>query len=81
MEKQQLIERINEVLAGEFEVEVAEITPEASIKSSLQLDSLSLVDLVALIEEHFGVSIKGVEVSNIQTFDALYEFVFNRMQQ
>ena len=76
-----MIERINEVLAGEFEVEVAEITPEASIKSSLQLDSLSLVDLVALIEEHFGVSIKGIEVSNIQTFDALYEFVFNRMRQ
>jgi acyl carrier protein len=81
MEKQKLIEKVNEVLAGEFEVEVSEITPDANIKKTLQLDSLSLVDMVALIEENFSVSIKGAEVANIQTFGSLYEFVFDRMQQ
>ena len=79
MEKQELIAKINEVLADEFEVEVSEITPEANIKKTLQLDSLSLVDMVALIEETFGVSIKGAEVANIQTFGALYDFVHERM--
>ncbi len=79
MEKQELIAKINEVLADEFEVEVSDITPDANIKKTLQLDSLSLVDMVALIEETFGVSIKGAEVSNIQTFDALYDFVHDRM--
>ena len=81
MEKQKLVEKINEVLAGEFEVEISEITPDADIKKTLQLDSLSLVDMVALIEENFSVSIKGVEIANIRTFDSLYEFVFDRMQQ
>ena len=79
MEKQELIAKINEVLADEFEVEVIEITPEANIKKTLQLDSLSLVDMVALIEEVFGVSIKGAEVASIQTFGALYDFVHERM--
>jgi acyl carrier protein len=77
MEKQDLIVKINEVLADEFEVEQSSITPEANIKKTLQLDSLSLVDMVALIEEAFGVSIKGSEISNIQTFSALYDFVYN----
>jgi acyl carrier protein len=81
MEKQELIAKINEALADEFEVEAGMITPEANIKQTLHLDSLSLVDMVALIEEAFGVSIKGVEVSGIQTFGALYDFVHNRMQQ
>ncbi|MDR2773614.1 MAG: acyl carrier protein [Tannerella sp.] len=81
MEKQKLIEKINNVLADEFEVEVCEIMPDANIKKTLQLDSLSLVDMVALIEENFGVSIKGAEVANVQTFDSLYEFVYDRMQQ
>jgi acyl carrier protein len=81
MEKQELIAKINEALADEFEVEAGVITPEANIKKTLQLDSLSLVDMVALIEEAFGVSIKGAEVSGIQTFGALYDFVYNRMQQ
>ncbi|MDR1524788.1 MAG: acyl carrier protein [Tannerella sp.] len=81
MEKQKLIEKINEVLAGEFEVEVRVITPGANIKKTLQLDSLSLVDMVALIEETFGISIKGAEIVNILTFDSLYEFIYDRMQK
>ena len=79
MEKLELIAKINEVLADEFEVEVSDITPDANIKKTLQLDSLSLVDMVALIEETFGVSIKGAEVANIQTFGTLYDFVHERM--
>ncbi|MDR1223492.1 MAG: acyl carrier protein [Tannerella sp.] len=80
MEKQELIEKINKVLADEFEVEVSEITSDANIKKTLQLDSLSLVDLVALIEDTFGVSIKGTEVASIQTFGSLYDFVHDRMK-
>lgn len=79
MEKQELIAKINEILSDEFEVEQRNITSEANIKKTLQLDSLSLVDMVALIEENFGVSIKGTEVSNIQTFNSLYDFVYERV--
>ncbi len=75
MEKNELIAKINEVLAEEFEIEVADITPDANIKETLQLDSLSLVDMVALIESEFGVKIKSTELVNIQTFAALYDFV------
>lgn len=75
MEKNELIEKISEVLAEEFEIEVEDITPEANIKDTLQLDSLSLVDMVALIESEFGVKIKSTELVNIQTFAALYDFV------
>jgi len=79
MKKQMLIEKINEVLADEFEVDLSVIKPEANIKKSLQLDSLSLVDMIALIEENFGVSIKGTDITDIQTFDTLYDYVFQHM--
>ena len=81
MEKHVLIKKINEVIADEFEVDMNGITSEANIKKSLQLDSLSLVDLVALIEENFSVSFKGVEVVNIQTFNELYNFVYQNAKQ
>lgn len=80
MEKQELIEKINSALADEFEVEESVITPEAPIKETPELDSLSLVDLVALIESNFGIKIAGSEVSNIKTFASLYDFVFDRMK-
>lgn len=80
MEKQELIEKINAALADEFEVDESVITPEAPIKETLELDSLSLVDLVALIESNFGIKIQGAEVAHIKTFSALYDFVFDRLK-
>ncbi|MGM9785471.1 MAG: acyl carrier protein [Candidatus Cryptobacteroides sp.] len=79
MEKQQLIDQINEKLAEEFEIEVSDIKPEADIKTTLELDSLSLVDMVALIDSEFGVKIGGGEISQVKTFGALYDFVYNKM--
>lgn len=79
MEKAELIEKINEVLAEEFEVDVETITPDANIKETLQLDSLALVDMVALLETEFGVKIAGAEIVNIKTFEALYNFVTERL--
>ncbi len=80
MEKQELIGKINSALADEFEVEESVITPDAPIKETLELDSLSLVDLVALIESNFGIKIEGTQVSSIKTFEALYDFVYERLK-
>ena len=80
MERQELIGKINSALADEFEVEESVITPDAPIKETLELDSLSLVDLVALIESNFGIKIEGTQVSSIKTFESLYDFVFERLK-
>lgn len=76
-----MISKINKVLADEFEVDVDAITPDGDIKKTLLLDSLSLVDLVALIEQDFGVGIKSAEIINIQTFSALYDYVASRVKE
>lgn len=80
MERQELIGKINFALADEFEVEESVITPDAPIKETLELDSLSLVDLVALIESNFGIKIEGTQVSSIRTFESLYDFVYERLK-
>jgi len=79
MERSELVARLNAVLAEEFEIETEKITPQAEIKPTLMLDSLSLVDMVALIEHEFKVSIKGTEAAAVRTFEALYDFIYNRM--
>ncbi|MDR1666580.1 MAG: phosphopantetheine-binding protein [Bacteroidales bacterium] len=79
MNKQEIIEKINTALAEEFEIEIAAITPEAPIKETLDLDSLSLVDMVALVETVSGVEIKGTDVVSIKTFENLYNFIEERL--
>ena len=79
MEKKELIAKINSVLAEEFEVEEGIITPEANIKKTLMLDSLSLVDMLVLIESEFGVKIQPTELVKVQTFEALYDYLAERV--
>ena len=81
MEKKELITKVNEALAEEFEKEVEEITPEGNIKEVLELDSLSLVDMVALIESEFEVKIQNSEIASIKTFEDLYNYIYERIEK
>ena len=74
-----MIATINKALAQEFEVEISDITPKANIKNKLQLDSLALVDMVALIESIYKVKISGKDINRIKIFDDLYEVIFEQL--
>ena len=76
MTHEEIIDKINTVLAEDFEVEAASITPDASMKEVLDLDSLDYVDLVVMLEQHFGLKVKGSEFADIKTFDDFYQYIF-----
>lgn len=75
MDKNELIVKVNEILSEEFETDIEKITPDANIKKTLELDSLSLVDMIALIDNEFGVKIANTDLPKIQTFQALYDYL------
>ena len=80
MDKKELIEKVNTILAEEFETEIEKLTPDANIKKTLELDSLSLVDMIALIDNEFGVKIANTDLPKIQTFQALYDYLEANMK-
>ena len=79
MEKDEMIKKMVSILAYEFEVEQEAIQPEANIKETMHLDSLSLVDMVGLVNEEFGVEIKTPDLPTLKTFADLYDYVYTRM--
>lgn len=78
-DKQELADALRVAISEEFEIEEEKITPDASIKDTLDLDSLSLVDLIAVIEAESGVKLKGTDVTHIISFEALYDFIWNQL--
>lgn len=78
MNKEQIISKINEFLVEEFEVAREKITPDASLKETLELDSLDYVDLVVIIEGNFGIKVKQEDFTSILTFQNLYDYVINK---
>ena len=45
MTREDIVEKVNALLAEEFEVDAEEFVPDANVRDTLSLDSLSLVDL------------------------------------
>lgn len=62
-------------LAEEFELDGSLITPEASLKDTLGLDSLDLVDVVVLVESNFGVTLTGTDFVGMETFQDFCELL------
>ncbi len=79
MEKKEIISKINSVLAEEFEVDQSVFLPDAPLMKTLDLDSLDLVDMVVLIEQNFGIIIKGADFAGIKTFQDFYDFLDSRL--
>jgi len=77
--KDEVVKKINDFLVDEFEVDASEITPEANLKDTLDLDSLDYVDLVVVIENNFGFKVKGEDFIDIVTFDDFYKYVSDRV--
>lgn len=75
MTREEIVAQVNSLLAKEFEVEVKSFEPDANVKDTLNLDSLSLVDLVALVQQTYKVKIPVMELRTIQTFNNLYDYI------
>ncbi|MBC8033784.1 MAG: acyl carrier protein [Chitinophagaceae bacterium] len=79
MKNEEVIEKINEFLVEEFEVEAERIVPEANLKETLELDSLDYIDLVVVIESNFSFKVKPEDFVNIQSFQDFYDYVISRV--
>lgn len=73
--RQEIIEDINPKIAEEFDIEESAITPEANIFETLELDSISLIDLVSLVHVNYGIKIPKEDIPQIKTFGDIYDYV------
>ncbi len=75
MTREEIIKSINQEIADEYEVDASVIQPDAVIFDTLDLDSLSLVDLVGIVQFKYKVLIPTTELKSIKTFNDLYDYI------
>ncbi len=81
MTQAEIIEKINEFLVEEFEVDAAKIVPDANLRETLELDSLDYVDLVVIIESNFGFKVVAEDFINIHTFQNFYDYINRKVEE
>ena len=57
------------------QIEESLLTPDASLKSDLEIDSLDFVDIVVLIDREFGFKPQAEELKTVKTLGDFYSYI------
>ena len=82
MTDSEVIELINRSLIEEFELDPSNMTPDALLVEGLGFDSLDFVDIVVVLQNAFGVTLReDPRVREVKTLGDLHRLVIEKKRE
>jgi acyl carrier protein len=79
MNRTEIEKNVNTFLIEDLEIEEDKINPNARLKEDLGIDSLDLVDIVVIVEKHFGFKIKPEEMNDVHSLSQFYDYIESKV--
>ncbi|MDR1546965.1 MAG: acyl carrier protein [Hungatella sp.] len=70
-----MLEKMQEIIAEQLNVEAGKITAEASFKEDLGADSLDLFELVMALEDEYSVEIPSEDLEKLTTVQQVMDYL------
>lgn len=67
--------KVRELLASQFDIEIDKITADTDIAEDLGADSLDSVELIMMLEEEFGIVITDESIYTYKTVGEISTFI------
>ena len=81
MTKEEILDRLREVLVATFQLDPATVTPEANLFTDLDLDSIDAVELAIQLQSITGRRVKAEEFREIRTVQDVVNAVHQMLQE
>ena len=70
-----IFHRIKQILVTDFGKDEAIVTPKATLRGTLMMDSLDLVDLMFFLQREFHFEARLEDLRDVKSLDALVGFI------
>jgi len=80
MQREEVVNKVNEFLVEEIEIEENLLKEDALLKENLGIDSLDFVDIVVIVEKNFGFKIKPEEMKEVRTLGQFYDYIAEKIK-
>ena len=78
--RQDILERMQKIIADQFSVDPDEITTETSFEADLGADSVDLVELVMSMEEEFDIGeVREEDLATLSTVGDCVNYLTNKL--
>ena len=71
----EIFEKVAKIISEQCDVDESEITPETNLFKDLDADSLDLADLLASVEDEFGIEATDEVIETIKTVEDIVSYI------
>jgi acyl carrier protein len=79
MSKEEILERVVQILSESFELDRADVVPTAHLFEDLDLDSIDAIDLVVGLQEETGLKLTEDELRAIRIVQDVVDLLHRRL--
>jgi acyl carrier protein len=79
MNKEEILERVVEILSDSFELDRGDVVPTAHLFEDLDLDSIDAIDLIVGLQEETGLKLTEDELRSIRIVQDVVDLLHRRL--